>query len=1432
MWHFLNATGLWPPVSPLSPIQQNTKHDIEPHHRTPNNSDMTEEESMQPQRVISVLTAIDGLQDMPANEKPPSRDVHAATPSAPIINITGQRRSSRDQGRRTLATWQMSEPVLVPSESSFQENGARPVSAHDSSRSPSANLGARAPSHGSSHAYSAGGPSILQWGNEMSLSVATGGVPRVSNEPKLSRAQKARRMMDAAQSNLEERIHPFSCADSVKNHVECREDGKLPNVRVSRDSRCPCLIFSINGGSFFRDGVASSKSVAKVVCNVSLGANSGRTLAATLEEDGSWESFTVFTFSLNIAQLHLQTQETSVPMKARQNVLAISCSILDEYGVQNVIGRVNFDLMAVLRIAAQKSDETVAYLLDDTSQHIRMPDKYGNMHRTCIYFSVDGYGLPQWISDSRAPGTNTGAWAPPSLDDFLKTVDEAAPSAVALKSVDAGAGNDTREASYGSDEDNDELSPDETHWREKLERIMDSLWMSFCVMVLVLIDIVLAIVFDFRAKDGSATPTGIIVVQSFILVGFVLELFLRYVAKRRRFWSSMWNVFDLVVIFSSVVIFVAILVVAGSSEPQGLGGAKTTTTALRVASRFATALRIVRILLALRKAQQFDVTSQIRTIVSQNKRRYKKHGFDLDLTYITNRVIAMSAPAFGGHSAYRNDMHMVARFFVQQHYSRFFIFNLCDTYFSSDGVMGNYNTKLLCGQCHRIPFEDHGPPLLVEMLHLCAQASRWCKLDQDHVIAVHCKGGKGRTGVMIAAFLLWTGHRRTAMDALELFSFRRTQNWDASLGFNCDEDSEDDAKRGKRNQGVDGPSQVRYVHYMEAVVNGQVDPYAMVPTYLSEIRLSVGPQQQYAPWYCSVSIKCMRTVIFDSLDFGSLYSWTGRTGEEFSVPVGLEVWGDVRIEIFRHKSLNPKSKRKLCFFCIFNTTFYAGKRRLVLKKNKVDMLHKDKQNKLTTADFNMTLYFELSETTSVMQRAWFESVCAYIGKPSQYVKGEIVIGDEDFNSESFFICTRGALEGVIHGDAQSGDHKQDHHLHGLYVPEGREAKPKKIPCSTIQGRGTLVGSYRFFLGSSGIEYRARTDIVQGYHVPRNLAGGPSQAKSVSDIRVSGVPDEKLLEFYEVMGWDAARSLLRIRTEVERLASMRAFNARTAVLNSADEKVQLISSISGQFGLPYNEEIRLCCRCSLKVSGHSGFNKNHEWLDVRCIIMNRHLLFDYAIFGPSVDICSFLLYNDEVLDVKEVSENPKNGVLVNIKTKRANLSLQIPSQSNGSKVLGLLHEAILCSKALRQRLEHHVFNAPLIRPILAAGKKEYLSSGQTFDIVTAACTYGFVYVEKGHFVLKKQGRTVAELMEGDVLGLPEFMLGLSLLGYSLQAHGNASEFILTQVFRWLRTLFLVNVSWLVMPANRGNPTLWLTNYRYGHRCRAKSFARCAQVTQQL
>ena len=64
--------------------------------------------------------------------------------------------------------------------------------------------------------------------------------------------------------------------------------------------------------------------------------------------------------------------------------------------------------------------------------------------------------------------------------------------------------------------------------------------------------------------------------------------------------------------------------------------------------------------------------------------------------------------------------------------------------------------------------------------------------DEENVVVVHCKGGKGRTGMMVAAWLVRSGLFQQARESLEYFNERRT-----------------DKSRGKKNQGVDTPSQVR-----------------------------------------------------------------------------------------------------------------------------------------------------------------------------------------------------------------------------------------------------------------------------------------------------------------------------------------------------------------------------------------------------------------------------------------------------------------------------------------------------------------------------------------------------------------------------------------------------------------------------------------------
>ena len=66
----------------------------------------------------------------------------------------------------------------------------------------------------------------------------------------------------------------------------------------------------------------------------------------------------------------------------------------------------------------------------------------------------------------------------------------------------------------------------------------------------------------------------------------------------------------------------------------------------------------------------------LRTKVSGAKNRYIDNTYNLDLSYITPRIIAMAYPAAGIESMYRNHVDDVANFLTEKHNSDFLIINL------------------------------------------------------------------------------------------------------------------------------------------------------------------------------------------------------------------------------------------------------------------------------------------------------------------------------------------------------------------------------------------------------------------------------------------------------------------------------------------------------------------------------------------------------------------------------------------------------------------------------------------------------------------------------------------------------------------------------------------------------------------------------------
>ena len=101
----------------------------------------------------------------------------------------------------------------------------------------------------------------------------------------------------------------------------------------------------------------------------------------------------------------------------------------------------------------------------------------------------------------------------------------------------------------------------------------------------------------------------------------------------------------------------------------------------------------------------------IRTVVSGKRIRLKEDGYDLDISYITPRILAMSYPAERFvQKIYRNDINTVAQYMNEKHSTKYWIFNL-------SGI--EYDAKPFGGRASVYQWLDHHSPTLLLLLQIC-----------------------------------------------------------------------------------------------------------------------------------------------------------------------------------------------------------------------------------------------------------------------------------------------------------------------------------------------------------------------------------------------------------------------------------------------------------------------------------------------------------------------------------------------------------------------------------------------------------------------------------------------------------------------------------------------------------------------------------------
>ena len=177
----------------------------------------------------------------------------------------------------------------------------------------------------------------------------------------------------------------------------------------------------------------------------------------------------------------------------------------------------------------------------------------------------------------------------------------------------------------------------------------------------------------------------------------------------------------------------------------------------------------------------------LKTLVSKKKRRLQNDYFDLDMCYITQRVIGMGFPATGLETIYRNSLSDI-KAYLDMYHGEYKIYNLC---IEKNRI---YPKDLWEGRkVGLFPFNDHSPCPTKLILDFCIDLCLYLTANPSGVAAIHCKAGKGRTGVMIVSYLVFAGLFQTTEEALIHYANQRTIN----------------------NKGVTIPSQIRYIKYFE-----------------------------------------------------------------------------------------------------------------------------------------------------------------------------------------------------------------------------------------------------------------------------------------------------------------------------------------------------------------------------------------------------------------------------------------------------------------------------------------------------------------------------------------------------------------------------------------------------------------------------------------
>uniref|UniRef100_A0A8K9UCU1 Tensin 2a n=1 Tax=Oncorhynchus mykiss TaxID=8022 RepID=A0A8K9UCU1_ONCMY len=271
--------------------------------------------------------------------------------------------------------------------------------------------------------------------------------------------------------------------------------------------------------------------------------------------------------------------------------------------------------------------------------------------------------------------------------------------------------------------------------------------------------------------------------------------------------------------------------------------------------------------------------------------RVMERHYDFDLTYITEGIISVFFPPLLDEQRYRLNLKEVTAMLRSKHQDKFLLFNLSERHHD----ITRMNPKVL-----DFGWPDFHAPPLDKICAMCKAMETWLTSDPQHVVVLHCKGNKGKTGVIIAAYMHYSKISAGADQALSTLAMRKF----------CEDKVSSSLQ----------PSQNRYIYYFGGLLSGAIKMNSSL-LLLHQVLIPTLPNfQGKGGYFPFLKIYQSMQLVYTS----GIYDLKGSVGRRLCVTIepALLLKGDIMVKCYHRRAQG--AERDTVFRLQFHTCTIHG----------------------------------------------------------------------------------------------------------------------------------------------------------------------------------------------------------------------------------------------------------------------------------------------------------------------------------------------------------------------------------------------------------------------------------------------------------------------------------------------------------------------------